>query len=117
MRVGEVPETVAGRTEGELEGELSVNFGGLAGREAKHAKGGKWRFAGKRMARTAGLEPATFGSVDRRSDPTELRAQWAGSIPENGACGEPGVQRPVGERRATSSSSSISPVSTKPSAR
>jgi hypothetical protein len=26
------------------------------------------------LVRTAGLEPAAFGSVDRRSDPTELRA-------------------------------------------
>lgn len=26
------------------------------------------------VVRTAGLEPAAFGSVDRRSDPTELRA-------------------------------------------
>lgn len=29
---------------------------------------------GKEVVRTAGLEPAAFGSVDRRSDPTELRA-------------------------------------------
>src|SRR5450759_4940987 len=75
------------------------------------------RGRGGRMARTTGFEPATFGSVDRRSNPTELRAQRAGSIPENGDVGEPGVQRPAGEKRATSSSSSISPVSTKPSAR
>ena len=53
------------------------------------------------MARAAGLEPATFGSVDRRSDPTELRAQRAGSIPENGDRGELDVRRLVGARRAT----------------
>ena len=40
------------------------------------------------VVRTAGLEPAAFGSVDRRSDPTELRAQREESIPENGAGGE-----------------------------
>jgi hypothetical protein len=29
-----------------------------------------------KMAGPAGLEPATFGFVDRRSDPTELRADF-----------------------------------------
>ena len=57
------------------------------------------------MARTAGLEPAAFGSVDRRSNPTELRAQQEESIPEKGAPGELGVRRPAGVRHATSSSS------------
>jgi hypothetical protein len=28
------------------------------------------------MVRLAGLEPAAFGSVDRRSNPTELQAHW-----------------------------------------
>lgn len=40
---------------------------------------------GGELVRTAGLEPAAFGSVDRRSDPTELRAHAEAEYTRNGA--------------------------------
>src|SRR5664280_776811 len=61
----------------------------------------------REVARTAGLEPAAFGSVDRRSNPTELRAQRGESIPENQAFVEPGVQAARSHGRETGGEAGI----------
>ena len=69
--------------------------------------------AGEELVRPAGLEPAAFGSVDRRSDPTELRAHAGprvypkvpGSENVVGA-GRPGA-RPAGASRAPQRAASL----------